>query len=172
VCVSPLSCTRDNGPNLSSYASPHAQYLILPPISSQVSDNIVQWTKEVKVRTHLRLHRYPHPWPIITSQLPKPHQNLPHHPSAQWMHYEEVTPTGQRILCRTENFADHHDGFNTLFRGRGILDILEELSGEEMVLFKEKINYKASNAGGFRPHVSDILNLSSACKMITRFSLA
>ncbi|KAK7457919.1 hypothetical protein VKT23_010266 [Stygiomarasmius scandens] len=69
------------------------------------------------------------------------------------MHYDEVTSTGQRTLCRTENFADYHSGFQELFRGRQILDILEDLSGEEMVLFKEKINYKSPRAGGFKAHL-------------------
>ncbi|THU91819.1 PhyH-domain-containing protein [Dendrothele bispora CBS 962.96] len=101
-------------------------FLVLPPISSQISENIVQWSNEVK--------------------------NLPHD-SSTWMHYEEVTSTGQRILCRTENFADYHSGFKELFRGPGVLSVLEDLSGEEMVLFKEKINYKSPNAGGFKAHL-------------------
>lgn len=58
------------------------------------------------------------------------------------MHYEEVDSKGRRTLCRTENYANFHEGFNQLFRGKEILGILGQLSGEEMVLFKEKINYK------------------------------
>uniref|UniRef100_A0A0W0EU37 Putative PhyH-domain-containing protein n=1 Tax=Moniliophthora roreri TaxID=221103 RepID=A0A0W0EU37_MONRR len=100
-------------------------FLILPAISEGISNNIVNWTHEIK--------------------------NLPHHSNA-WMHYEEIDAKGQRTLCRTENFANYHDGFNKLFRGDEILGILEQLSGEKMVLFKEKINYKAPWAGGFRPH--------------------
>ncbi|EEB96588.1 hypothetical protein MPER_04257, partial [Moniliophthora perniciosa FA553] len=90
-------------------------FLILPAISEDISNNIVNWTNEIK--------------------------NLPHRSDA-WMHYEEIDAKGQRTLCRTENFANYHDGFNRLFRGDEILGILEQLNGEKMVLFKEKINYK------------------------------
>lgn len=62
------------------------------------------------------------------------------------MHYDEVTSTGKQILCRTENFANYHEGFNSVFRGEEMLGILEALTGEPMVLFKEKINYKVSNS--------------------------
>ncbi|EEB92871.1 hypothetical protein MPER_08557 [Moniliophthora perniciosa FA553] len=94
---------------------PFVQFLILPAISEDISNNIVNWTNEIK--------------------------NLPHRSDA-WMHYEEIDAKGQRTLCRTENFANYHDGFNRLFRGDEIWGILEQLNGEKMVLFKEKINYK------------------------------
>ncbi|KAF9061575.1 hypothetical protein BDP27DRAFT_327686 [Rhodocollybia butyracea] len=92
-------------------------FLVLPPISETVSQNIENWANEVK--------------------------NLPHRPDA-WMHYEEVNSAGERILSRTENYADYHQGFNSLFRGPQMTEILETLTGEPMVLFKEKINFKGS----------------------------
>ncbi|KAG7091126.1 hypothetical protein E1B28_010180 [Marasmius oreades] len=101
-------------------------FLVLPAVSEEVSKNIVQWTYEVK--------------------------NLPHRSDA-WMHYDEISSNGERTLTRTENFADFHQGFNDLFRGKVILDVLKQLGGEEMVLFKEKINYKAPWAGGYRAHL-------------------
>lgn len=101
-------------------------FLVLPAVSEEISKNIVQWTYEVK--------------------------NLPHRPDA-WMHYDEISSKGERTLTRTENFANFHQGFNELFRGDVILGILKQLSGEEMVLYKEKINYKAPWAGGYRPHL-------------------
>jgi hypothetical protein len=70
-----------------------------------------------------------------------PRQNLPHKPNA-WLHYEEVDANGHRTLTTTENFADHHAGFDGLFRGTAMLEFLRQLLGEEMILFKEKINYK------------------------------
>ncbi|KAJ7578489.1 hypothetical protein C8J56DRAFT_349545 [Mycena floridula] len=100
-------------------------YLVLPSLSKEMTDNIVSWANEVK--------------------------NLPHRSDA-WMHYEEVSSTGQRILYGTENFVNHHDGFNRLFRGKAILGLLSQLTGEEMVLLKEKINYKAPSGAGFQPH--------------------
>ena len=57
------------------------------------------------------------------------------------------------MLCRTENFANHHPGFDNLLRGPRILHLLEQLAGEPMLLFKEKINYKLSGSGGFAPHI-------------------
>lgn len=66
---------------------------------------------------------------------------------------QEVNSKGERVLCRTENFADTHDGFNKLLRGEKLLGLLSELAGEPMHLFKEKINYKLAGSGGFAPHI-------------------
>lgn len=63
---------------------------------------------------------------------------------------------GERVLCRTENFADGHKGFNNLLRGKKLLNLLQELSGEPMFLFKEKINYKLAGSGGFAPHIDAV----------------
>ncbi|KAK1234634.1 hypothetical protein PQX77_002159 [Marasmius sp. AFHP31] len=105
-------------------------YLVLPALSEDVLKNIVKWTYEVK--------------------------SLPHRSNA-WMHYDEIISESdgkeERVLSRTENFVDYHQGFNDLFRGKLVLGILKQLSGEEMVLFKEKINYKAPWAGGYRAHL-------------------
>lgn len=79
--------------------------------------------------------------------------DLPRTQDVPWMPYEEVQPDGKRVLCRTENFANYHEGFNGLLRGEQLLDILQQLSGEEMSLFKEKINYKLAGSGGFSPHI-------------------
>lgn len=68
-------------------------------------------------------------------------QSLPND-KGKWMHYEEVKKDGSRTLCRTENFVNYHQGFNLFLRGQRIRRLLEQLSGEEMLLFKEKINYK------------------------------
>jgi 2-aminoethylphosphonate dioxygenase len=54
---------------------------------------------------------------------------------------------GKRVLCRTENFADCHEGLGNLLRSEKFVGILEQLSGEPMVLFKEKINYKLAGSG-------------------------
>ncbi len=51
------------------------------------------------------------------------------------------------MLCRTENYANSHDGFNSLLRGQKLLGLLKQLSGEDMLLFKEKINYKLAGSG-------------------------
>lgn len=64
--------------------------------------------------------------------------DLPRTPDTPWMPYEEINARGQRVLCRTENYANYHRQFNDLLRGERLLGILGQLAGEEMLLFKEK----------------------------------
>lgn len=66
---------------------------------------------------------------------------------SEFMPYEEVNDKGDRVLCRTENYADYHEGFNKLLRGEKLLGLLDDLAGEPMLLFKEKINYKLAGSG-------------------------
>ncbi|KAL7925980.1 hypothetical protein ACQKWADRAFT_309592 [Trichoderma austrokoningii] len=75
---------------------------------------------------------------------------------SQFMPYEEINSRGETVLCRTENYADSHAGFDGLLRGTKLLGLLEELSGEPMNLFKEKINYKLAGSGGFAPHIDAV----------------
>ncbi|GAW04988.1 epoxidase subunit a [Lentinula edodes] len=110
-------------------------FLVLPAISKEISHNIEKWANEVK--------------------------NLPYRPDT-WMHYDEVikssksSSTEEKVLCRTENFADYHEGFKELFRGAEMTSILEQLTGEPMVLFKEKINYEQPQAGGYQAHIDSL----------------
>ncbi|TKA76877.1 hypothetical protein B0A55_03209 [Friedmanniomyces simplex] len=69
------------------------------------------------------------------------------------MPYEEIDAYGRHILCRTENFAGSHAKLNSLLRGEKLTGLLRELSGEDMLLFKEKINYKLAGAGGYAAHI-------------------
>ena len=57
-----------------------------------------------------------------------------------------------RILSRVEKFLDYHEGFRNLTSSRKLLDPLEDLVGEECVIFKEKINLKQPGGNGFRTH--------------------
>lgn len=52
------------------------------------------------------------------------------------------------MLCRTENFVNSHAGFDSILRGQRATSVLQQLAGEDMVLFKEKINYKLAGSGG------------------------
>ena len=70
----------------------------------------------------------------------------------QWMKYFETTGDSPRILCRVENFTQHHPGLDALIRGAGTLDIVRQLMGEEAILFKEKINFKKAGGAGFAAH--------------------
>jgi len=67
--------------------------------------------------------------------------DLPRTDETPWMPYEEVNAAGERVLCRTENYANYHAGFNGLLRGGRLLGILSQLAGEEMALFKEKSEF-------------------------------
>lgn len=69
--------------------------------------------------------------------------------ASPWMPYAEINAHGQQVLCRTENYAASHAGLNNLLRGPKLLSVLKQLSGEDMLLFKEKINYKLAGSGGF-----------------------
>lgn len=73
--------------------------------------------------------------------------DLPQTPGVPWMPYEEVNGQGQRVLCRTENFANSHSGFDSFLRGQRATSALQQLAGEQMLLFKEKINYKLAGSG-------------------------
>ncbi|KUJ18468.1 PhyH-domain-containing protein [Mollisia scopiformis] len=79
--------------------------------------------------------------------------DLPRTAETPWMPYEEINATGNRVLCRTENYANYHSNFNALLRGPRLLSILGQLAEEDMLLFKEKINYKLAGSGGFSPHI-------------------
>jgi ectoine hydroxylase-related dioxygenase (phytanoyl-CoA dioxygenase family) len=58
----------------------------------------------------------------------------------------------RRTLTRMENFVNHHDGWKSLccdYLRRCISSVM----GEEMVLFKEKLNLKPAGGTGFAPHI-------------------
>lgn len=71
--------------------------------------------------------------------------DLPRTIDCPYIPYEEVNSHGKRVLCRTENFANTHEGFGVLLRGAKIPSILQQLNGAEMVLFKEKSLSKYSS---------------------------
>ena len=72
------------------------------------------------------------------------------------MPYAEINARGALVLCRTENYASSHDGLNSLLRGEKLLQVLHDLSGEDMVLFNEKMNYKLAVSGGFAAHIDSV----------------
>ncbi|KDN53584.1 PhyH-domain-containing protein [Tilletiaria anomala UBC 951] len=102
-------------------------FLILRDFLADTSSvqTLRQWTQQV------------HDWPLV---------------KGKWMPYQEKISDGRMVLTRTENYSPFHPGFNALFRGDRLMGVLKQLSGEEMILFKEKINYKLPKAGGFDAH--------------------
>ncbi|CAO3589833.1 unnamed protein product [Absidia cylindrospora] len=72
------------------------------------------------------------------------------HEKGKWMQYYETNKANnQEQLCRTENFTPYHPGMNAYVRSPRLMKVLEELHGEEYILFKEKVNYKLP---GFPAH--------------------
>ena len=68
-----------------------------------------------------------------------------------WLHYREQTDAGPR-LCRTENFVPSHPGLRALLTEGALPALAGLILGEDAVLYKEKINYKAAGGAGYAPH--------------------
>lgn len=68
--------------------------------------------------------------------------DLPRTAETPWMPYEEINAAGERVLCRTENYANYHAPLNALLRGEKMLSILGQLAKEDMLLFKEKSTFR------------------------------
>ncbi|KAK6538331.1 hypothetical protein TWF694_011209 [Orbilia ellipsospora] len=73
--------------------------------------------------------------------------------TGKWMPYYEINEQGEKQLMRTEKIVDYHDGFRGLLCGDTVLSLLKSLIGKDVVLFKDKINYKLPGAGGFQAHL-------------------
>ncbi len=75
---------------------------------------------------------------------------LPEKPGRHWVYHEKSRIDGRDLINRIENIVPFHAGFAEL------TEVLKSpaarLVGEEMVLFKEKINFKMPGGGGFEPH--------------------
>ncbi|KAJ1641802.1 hypothetical protein J3B02_000413 [Coemansia erecta] len=73
--------------------------------------------------------------------------------AGKWMNYYEMNKkTGKLQLCRTENFTPYCPFIREIVSGQRIMGILEQLTNEPYVLFKEKINAKLAGGQGFKPH--------------------
>ena len=68
------------------------------------------------------------------------------------MAYYETSNKNERILCRVEKYVDYHQEFQKLANSDRILSVMEDLMGGPCVLFKDKINFRRSDGGGYRPH--------------------
>ncbi|KAJ2726542.1 hypothetical protein GGI07_000484 [Coemansia sp. Benny D115] len=79
-------------------------------------------------------------------------QTWPDQPG-KWMNYYELNKrTGKTMLCRTENFIPYAPFISSIVNGPRIMGVLEQLTGEPYVLFKDKINAKLPGGQGFKPH--------------------
>lgn len=73
--------------------------------------------------------------------------------SGKWMkYYEPSRQDGTPILCRIENFIPFSESLRSILCSDKIFSALEQLLGEPVCLYKDKINFKLPNANGFSPH--------------------
>ncbi|KAJ6007752.1 hypothetical protein N7540_011728 [Penicillium herquei] len=103
-------------------------YLFLRVNEHQLVDPTAmkQWTEEIKA------------WPRV---------------KGKWMPYDEINMNGERQLMRTERFIDFHPEYKELVCGEKLGEILKAVSGDDMLLFKDKINYKQPFGNGFQAHL-------------------
>ena len=69
----------------------------------------------------------------------------------EWLqHFEQI---GEEVrLSRSENFLPFHEGMHTLLTTGKLVRVISEAMEEPAVLYKEKINYKYPQGGGYAPH--------------------
>jgi ectoine hydroxylase-related dioxygenase (phytanoyl-CoA dioxygenase family) len=74
-------------------------------------------------------------------------------PLAQGRHLNYYEVLGEeKFLSRTENFLPFHEPFKVFLRESGVFEMVMEILGEPVVLFKEKINYKYPGTGAYPAH--------------------
>lgn len=78
---------------------------------------------------------------------------LPRLPGRQMVYFEtSLLDSESRIVQRIENFCPHHAASERMSREGKLVKAVEQLFGENVVLFKDKINYKLSGGGGYELH--------------------
>lgn len=77
----------------------------------------------------------------------------PEVPGCYMMYFEQsrLNPD-QRILNRMEDIEPYHEGFSRVFTGVKMKGSVDQLFGEDSVLFKDKINFKMPGGDGFKAH--------------------
>ena len=86
--------------------------------------------------------------------------------TGEWLQYFEQI--GEEVkISRSENFVPFHPGMKALLSTGKLLQMISEALGEPAVLYKEKINYKYPQGGGYAPHQDatayDQLKLHISC---------
>jgi len=78
---------------------------------------------------------------------------LPEEPGKHMVYHEKSLLDGDaKIVQRIEDFCPFHEGFDQEMRDGRMVRAIEQLLGEEALLFKEKINFKMPGGAGFEPH--------------------
>ena len=65
---------------------------------------------------------------------------------------ESLLNKSQKILSRIEQFVEYHEKIRNVVYAPKLIDGVSQLIGDDAVLFKEKVNFKLSGGGGFKPH--------------------
>jgi ectoine hydroxylase-related dioxygenase (phytanoyl-CoA dioxygenase family) len=80
-------------------------------------------------------------------------ETAPEMPGQHWVYHEDsLTEPGRRLIQRIENFCPFHTGFDDLIRHGALSRWTAALMGGDVVLFKEKINFKMAGGPGFKAH--------------------
>jgi 2-aminoethylphosphonate dioxygenase len=70
-----------------------------------------------------------------------------------WIYREDsLTKPPRKIVQRIENFCPFHEGFDGIVRHGALLEWASALMGGQVVLFKDKINFKMPGGAGFKLH--------------------
>ena len=69
----------------------------------------------------------------------------------KWLHHYERTDSGPR-LARTENFVSYHPQLGRYLMAGALPELVGSVLGEEVFLYKEKINYKYPGGAGYAAH--------------------
>lgn len=70
---------------------------------------------------------------------------------SKWLHHFEQTEQGPR-LTRTENIVSYHPQLGRRLMAGALPSLVGELLGEDVFLYKEKINYKYPGGAGYAAH--------------------
>lgn len=68
----------------------------------------------------------------------------------KYMKYHE-TVNGKRQLARVEYFVKYYEEINDLFRNK-LKPFVEQITGKELNIFKDKLNWKLAGGNGFKAH--------------------
>jgi ectoine hydroxylase-related dioxygenase (phytanoyl-CoA dioxygenase family) len=80
-------------------------------------------------------------------------ETAPEIPGRHWVYHEDsLTEPGRRLIQRIENFCPFHAGFDDLIRHGALSRWTAALMGGDVLLFKEKINFKMAGGPGFKAH--------------------
>ena len=80
-------------------------------------------------------------------------QSAPEEPGRHWVYREaSLTHPATQVIQRIENFCPFHAGYDQIIRHGALSRWVSGLMGGEVVLFKDKINFKMPGAPGFKAH--------------------